>query len=189
MSNIKTHAERELDILVKTVDDPIIKDFIPEILALCEKFGNSGQSGASAPYTASAICEAVKKLMLFKPICPIQGTDEEWNDVSGIGGSKGGKVLQNNRCSAIFKEDGGQAYYLDAITWKTQTGSTWSGTAKTADGKEIKSRQFIKEFPFKPKTFVIDVIEKEVKPHDWEFTVKNEGDLKEVFEYYANLLS
>ena len=61
---IETDAEKELDILIKTTIDAIIRDFIPEILALCEKFGESGQSGGSAPYTAKAISQAVEKLCL-----------------------------------------------------------------------------------------------------------------------------
>ena len=68
MNNTLTHAQRELDILVKSCPDPenrpIIEGFIPEILALVEKFGKSGQSGGSAPYTATAISQAVKKLCL-----------------------------------------------------------------------------------------------------------------------------
>lgn len=89
MKNTMTHAERELDILVKSATDPnnrpIIEEFIPEILALVRKFSNSGQSGVSAPYTASAISSAVKKLCLQEPICPITGIDEEWIDVGRLG--------------------------------------------------------------------------------------------------------
>ena len=51
MKNTMTHAERELDILVKSATDPnnrpIIEEFIPEILALVRKFSNSGQRGVS----------------------------------------------------------------------------------------------------------------------------------------------
>jgi hypothetical protein len=179
MTNTFNHAKRELDILVKTVDKPIIREFIPEILALCEKFGNSGQSGGSAPYVAGAISDAIKKLCLQKPICPITGIDDEWGTVAD-------SVNQNNREGAIFKGGDNKAYYLDAITWKTQTGSTWSGNAfmSETDRRKITSRQYIKSFPFTPKTFVIDVIEKEVKKDDWEFYIKDPEQLKEVFEYY-----
>ena len=172
MTNTQSHAQRELDILIKTTPDAIIRHFIPEILALCEAFGNSGQSGGSAPYTAGALADAIKKLCLQQPIAPITGEDNEWNEVSD-------GVLQNNRCSAIFKENG-KAHYLDAITWKTQTGSTWHGTTKEG----ITSRQFIKSFPFKPKTFFVDVIETEISKGNWEFEIKDKAQLKEVSEYY-----
>lgn len=60
MTNIQKFAKRELDILEATTPDAIITPFAKEILALCEAFGKSGQSGGSAPYTASAISQAVK---------------------------------------------------------------------------------------------------------------------------------
>ena len=181
MSNTKSHAERELEILIKTTPDAIIRHFVPEIIALCAAFGNSGQSGGSAPYTASALSQAVKKLCLQQNITPLTGEDDEWNDIGDL--DKG--TYQNNRLSSVFKEGkNGNAYYLGAITWKTQKGSTWRGTAKTKDGKSITSRQYIKSFPFKPQEFVIDVIEKEVSKDNWEFTIKEEKDLEKVFEVY-----
>jgi hypothetical protein len=60
MTNTQKFAQQELDILAATVPDAIVTPFAKEILALCEAFGNSGQSGGSAPYTASAISQAVK---------------------------------------------------------------------------------------------------------------------------------
>jgi hypothetical protein len=180
MTNTQSHAQRELDILIKTTPDAIIRDFVPEILALCEAFGNSGQSGGSAPYTASALSQAIKKLCLQQTIAPLTGEDDEWMEVTGA--SDLPSMCQNKREGAVFK-DGSQAYYLDAITWKTQTGATWSGNAH-AGTEKISSRQNIKSFPFYPKTFVVDVIEKEVSKDNWEFDVKNHDDLKEVFEYY-----
>lgn len=184
MSNTQSHAKRELAILLKTTPDAIIRDFIPEILAVCEAFGNSGQSGGSAPYTASALSQAIKKLCLHQTIAPLTGEDDEWNDV-GETLNKGEKndVYQNNRLSSVFKENG-KAYYLDAITWKTQTSSTYHGKAKTESGEEITSRQYIKSFPFKPQEFTIDVIEKEVSKDNWEFTIKDEKDLEKVWEVY-----
>lgn len=186
-SNTAAKAIAELDILSASNKDPdnrpIIEPFRNEILALVEKFGLSGQSGGSAPYTAGAISEAVKKLCLHIPICPIMGIDEEWHECSKETGDNK-PVYQNKRCSAIFKEED-RVHYLDAITWATQSGACWSGSALLATGDKIYSRQYIKSFPFTPKTFVIDVIEKEVAPDDWEFYVKDEARLNEVFEYYS----
>lgn len=187
MSNTKKFAERELDILIKSSTDPdnrpIIEEFIPEILALCEKFGNSGQSGGSAPYTASAIAQAIEKLCLKKPICPITGIKDEWGDVSD-GQDKEDIIYQNSRCSALFKDGYERAYYLDAIVWKDEKGATWSGSAILPTGEKIRSRQFLREFPFEPKTFYVDIISKEVKKDNWEFYVKDEKQLEKVFSYY-----
>lgn len=193
MSKIKTKAEKEFEILKKTVKDAIIAPFENEILALVKKFGESGQSGGSAPYTAGAISKAVKKLCLQEPICDITGIEEEWNDVSESCG--GEKLFQNNRLSSVFKEgENGKPYYLDAIVFKGQNGGCFTGSSiELKSGGTIGSSQYIK-LPFKPKTFYIDVIETEwadktetVKKDGggwWTSVVKDESQLKEVFEYY-----
>lgn len=188
-----TFAQRELEILSKSSPDknnrPIIEPFIPEILALCEKFGKSGQSGGSAPYTATAISQAIKKLCLQEPICPITGIDEEWVNVAEYGSGKDEKecVWQNNRCSAVFKNSEGKAWYLDAIVWKGER-NTWSGGALLETNKGVfeqyRSRQYIKSFPFTPKTFYIDINEVEVAKDEWEFYIKTAAQLKKVFKYY-----
>jgi len=187
MSNTKTHAERELKILENLTPDAIIVEFKNEIIALCEAFGKSGQSGGSAPYTAKAISMAVEKLMMQQTVAPLTGEDSEWNDVSGINGST---MFQNNRDSRVFKDGiNGKAYFIEAIIWDGNIGGRfhgWSGN--------ISSNQYIKQFPFYPKTFYVDVIDyrwkdKEEKISDtdgdwWTHEIKDESQLKEVFEYY-----
>jgi len=192
MSNTRNFAERELEILVKSssLDDrPIIEEFIPEILALCEKFGNSGQSGGSAPYTANALSSTIKKLCLQEPICPIMGIDEEWIDVSHFFDTPS---WQNSRCPSLFKNEKGEITYSDAIFKKSPDGSTWSGKFwmsredyLTGDRSlMLGGNLFIKGFPFVPKTFYIDVIEEEVAKDDFEMYVKDKSQLDEVYKYY-----
>jgi len=182
------HAERELDILISTAgtepdERPIIEPYKDEILALVKKFGESGQSGGSAPYTARALSMAIEKLCLQEPICDIMGTDNEWVDVSEL--NDGTPLYQNNRCYALFKEGKeGRAYYLDAIIWEDQDRSAFTGTALNSKGERIYSRAYVKSFPFTPKSFYIDRISIEVKPDDWEGTIKDESQLEEVFQYY-----
>jgi hypothetical protein len=191
-SNTASYAQRELDILVKSSTDPndrpIIEPFIPEILALTEKFGLSGQSGGSAPYTASAITQALKKLLLQRPIMPMTGIDEEWMDVSGYADKNETECIwQNTRCYNLFKNSKGQAWYLDAISWKDQDGGCFSGSAFLRDGTVLHpyyGRQLVKSFPFTPKTFYIDVIREETAPNDCEFYIKDHKQLKRVFKYY-----
>lgn len=185
-TNAKTFAETEIDILLKLYpteqNPPIIKDFIPEILALVDKFGRSGQSGGSAPYTASAISDAVKKLCLFKPIADITGEDSEWanNEID-----RDNPVVQNKRCTALFKQTNGRAYYLDAIIFKNEKGHTYSSNSvRLIGGGKIGSRQIVHAFPWKPKTFYIDVIETEVAKDDFEFTIKDMRQLDQVWEVY-----
>lgn len=190
-------ATREFRILnkyEKEEDRPIILDYEEEILALVKKFGESGQSGGSAPFTAYAISSAVKNLCLQKPIAPITGDDDEWNDVAIYGGDV---EYQNNRCSAIFKKNK-EAHYLDAIVFKGE--DDWDTFTGTVEG--IKSSQTIKEFPFTPKTFYIDVTREkvDVDPHTKEakdsrslvicgdgvyiYHIKDRTQLDEVFKVY-----
>lgn len=167
MTNTQSFAANELNILAKTVPDAIVTPFRDEILALCEAFGKSGQSGGSAPYTATAISKAVKKLMLQEPICPITGIDEEWTNVREIS-EEDEMMYQNNRCSALFKSKSGRCWYLDAIVWKGDTvgesGNDWDNFTGYVEG--INSANYVKSFPFTPKTFYIDVT-REVLPTDW----------------------
>lgn len=163
MTNTQSHAKTEFDILKATIPDALVLEFEDEILALCEKFGMSGQSGGSAPYTAGAISSAVKKLCLQQTIAPITGDDNEWSSpFDDIG------TVQNRRCYALFKQTDGECYFLDAIVWNADTpgesGNNWDNFTGTVQG--ISSRQYIKGFPFEPKTFNIDVT-REKLPADW----------------------
>lgn len=203
-SNTYNFAKAELDILVKSAgpeNRPIIEEFIPEILALCDKFGNSGQSGGSASYTAEALSEVLRNLCLQKSICPITGIDEEWVDVSSYADSFSDIVYQNKRCSALFKNKDGRCWYLDAIIWKTQNDETWSGNAILPNessltnsagkpmmqfpypGIQIQGYQHIKSFPFEPKTFYVDVFQV-FNGSGFDLYIIDKKQLEEVVEYY-----
>jgi hypothetical protein len=185
MTNTQSFAARELDILSKTWgiennpdDKPVILEFTNEILALCEAFGRSGQSGGSAPYTATILSQAIKNLCLHEPICPITGIDDEWVDVAEY--NDGETMYQNSRRGGVFKLDERGAYYIDAIVWKSQLPHyTFTGSV---DG--IQSRQFLKGFPFTPKTFYIDVISTEISPSVVEHHIKDPRQLDKVWKYY-----
>jgi hypothetical protein len=196
MTNTQSHAKKELNILAKVMPDNLVTEFEPEILALCEKFGQSGQSGGSAPYTAAAISQAVKKLCLQETIAPLTGEDNEW-----AFGHMDKTYYQNIREGAVFKDGkDGKAYYLDAIIWKGDTvgesGETdWDQFTGTVEG--IKSRQFIKAFPFTPKRFYINVtrVPFDKEKHnskdattcgdgDYVYLIKDKTQLEKVWKYY-----
>lgn len=199
-TNTQSFAKQELDILEATTPDAIITPFAKEILALCEAFGKSGQSGGSAPMIASAISQAVKKLLLQEPICDVTGHETEWVDISEI---NDGEILwQNSRCSGLFKYPNNKLSYVDAIVWKGEEDwDTFTGSVyiDEKDFELIGSSQFVK-LPFKPKTFYIDVVrvpisKKEAEERKMHF-IENEKDdcyytiikdptqLDKVFEYY-----
>lgn len=194
-----THAQFELDLLEEKVPDAIITPFKKEIIALVEKIFSSGQSGGSMPFTASAVSQAVKTLCMQEPLYGIEDIEEHWIDRTEE--SSGEPFYQHSRLSSVFKQGkDGEPYYLDAIVfqgkeeWDTFTSN---GSVTDSNGNIITSRQYIKEFPFKPKTFYIDVISHrydkdketgELTPNPegdwWEHDLKDESQLKEVFEYY-----
>lgn len=195
MSNLQSHAKRELEMLAETTPGAIILEFSNEIIALCEAFGKSGQSGGSAPFVSSAISQAVKKLMMFETIAPLTGEDQEWSDVSIM--NNGELMFQNNRDSRVFKDGKNvQAYFIDAIVFDGSIGGRFTGNGSVTDinGNNIRSCQNIKSFPFYPKTFYIDVIDYRWKDKEetildidgdwWTHSIKDETQLTEVFEYY-----
>lgn len=191
MSNIGNYAKKELEILFERVPDSVLVDFKDEIITLCDKFGNSGQSGASAPFVASALSNAIKKLCMFQTLTPITGEDNEWGEWNSYGG--GVEFCQNLRDSRIFKDKkDNRAYFIDAIIKRCPDGTTWNGwfwkskEDYLTGNKDLKvsPRGYIKSFPFTPKTFYIDVIEEEVAPDDWETYMKDSKQLEEISEYY-----
>ena len=157
------------------------------VMELIEVFANQGHSGNSAGIVRTIF----NKLANYQPLMDITGKDEEWSDVRDFGDGK--SWYQNKRCSALFKDGiDGKPYYIDAIVKRDQKGVTWSGNAwlseedyKSGDrSKMIGKRGYIKSFPFKPKTFVIDVKDVEVAKDDWESFIVNPSQLDEVWEYY-----
>lgn len=202
MSKIQSYAKRELDILVKSTPNSIVKDLVPELSALCEKFDKLFQGGVLNPLTikaesqASTLSKVVKHLCLLEPISPIMGTDDEWDDISKWLEKKPGYKFQNNRCSFIFKNGKDeQAYYSQAIIFKVGKTKTFIGSGSvTLEGEIIDSIQNIKTFPFTPRTFYIDVIQTEYSDKNktvekegggvWSTKIKDPKQLDEVFEYY-----
>lgn len=193
MNNLEKHIDSELKILRKESPDAVILEFEKEIKALCNAFANSGQSGGSAPFVAAAISKVVHKLMLFEPIGAITGEDGEWMDV-GNAEAHGGVVYQNKRDGRVFKDgEDGRPYFIDAIIFDGDKGGRFHGSVEH-NGKKIGSAQYIKEFPFRPKTFYVNVVDhrwadkEETQPDEkgdwWSHTLVDEKQLEEVFEYY-----
>lgn len=184
-SNTYHHAKRELDILISSSTDPedrpIVEEFYDQILELCDKFGNSSQSGGSYAFVATVLSQAIKTLCCHEALCPLTGLDEEWWEVTEMNDGK--PMWQNTRESAVFKDNAG-AYYLDAIVWKGDITGTFTGEVQG-----ILSRQYIKSFPFTPKTFYIDVIDTEEKPDHWNHQIRDPKQLERVWRYYENRFS
>ena len=193
------NAQYELDRLLKKAEEkgetPLVKEFVPEIMALVQKFADSGQSGGSAPFTAGTITEVLKKLLAQEPLGGVENDDDEWGEPVH------GDTFQNHRLSSVFKESkDSQPYYINAIVFipeGKEYGYT-SGSVMMTEGSEetVSSSQYIKSFPFEPKTFKITVNEKEYRKLKdgslieeegggwWESWIKDPKQLDEVWEYY-----
>lgn len=107
------------------------------ILELLEVLGNQGHSGSTGSYTLALF----NQLADYKPITPLQGTDDEWNDV-------GNDLYQNNRCSSVFKQGkNGIAYNMMGRTFSEYNGLNGNFLS-------FESDVYI-EFPYIPKTEII----------------------------------
>ena len=151
MSNLTSHAMNEfraagwLDQNGKYTDD--MQELIcNHVLALLTVFSDKGHSGSSADYAINLF----SKLAKYDPIVPLTGEDWEWSEVSD--GDKG-KMYQNKRCGAVFKQadrHDGQPYYIDGkVYWE------WY---KSDDGEVFKSSftnggsHALITFPYTPKS-------------------------------------
>jgi hypothetical protein len=170
-SNVIKHAKQELKAVGYDLDEKEEgpnKWIVEDVLELLSVFASQGHSGFSASYCI----DVFTKLASFKPLSPITCGESEWVDI-------GGNLYQNNRLGSVFNEGKeGKPYYLDAIVFREDNGSCFTGTVG-----EVKSRQNIR-LPFSPKTFYVDVISYEVSPDNWEFTIKDPTQLIPVFDYY-----
>lgn len=121
MSNLVEWSKEELNRLVPKGDGKEIQESINrDILEVVKVFSEQGHSGFSAPYALSQI----KRLLNWKPIQPLTGEDDEWDDVSEF--SKDNSQ-QNKRCSAVFRKnnDNSTAYYIDGKVFSDDGGESW----------------------------------------------------------------
>ena len=153
------------------------------VMELIEVFANQGHSGASAAIVASLF----NKLAKYEPLQGITGRDEEWVEV--FNDKDGQPVYQNKRCSAMFKHSNDRVIYNDAVIKRDPNGACWTGgplylTREDAINSINKIEVEVREFPFTPKTFYVDVLEEEIEKDDWIKWVKDPSQLDEILQYY-----
>lgn len=115
MSNLIEHAKEELK-RIGMIDsgEPYNDSVSKAILDLIEMFSSQGHSGFTAPYTVNTF----SRLAMFKPLSPLTGEDDEWNEVEP-------GLFQNKRYSSIFKNKNGEAYNIDGKVFTDDNGKTW----------------------------------------------------------------
>lgn len=195
MNYLKEYAKREFKILKKQDPNSNILKYKKEIINLIKKFDDDN-SGTSAAYIINLISNTIYNLLSYTPITPIVENPDDWVDVTD-------DLYQHKRCGQIFKYSYQDLpYYLDAILWKDNDYTfIGKGIYQSIDGLEItNSRQYF-NYPFTPKTFVIDVIRHYLndppssydKNFDYRiddngkayiYIVKDLNQLNEAFKYY-----
>lgn len=126
------YAKSELARIGK--DDDGMQDMMNrDILEIIDKFSQQGHSGFSASYALSVL----DRLLRFKPITPLTGEANEWNECRD-------GVYQNKRCSSVFRQKDGTFEDIDAIIVSDNGGVTWFSSGRFR--KEVS-------FPYYPPTF------------------------------------
>lgn len=126
----------KLDELLKQGDGSgaqalITKDIL-EIVDMFKEYGLGSQEARS-----------LKRLMNWKPIVHLTGTEDEWGECI-----VGDRSQQNKLCSAVFRENGDNAtaHYIEGRVYSDNGGHTWFTTGGRGDRK-IKSAVPV-TFPF-----------------------------------------
>lgn len=114
MSNFMDYAKTELAKLDH--DEDGIQDLMDEcILDLLNIFSKQRHSGFVAYYCLSAF----NRLANFKPLTPLTGEDDEWEEVEP-------ELYQNKRYSSVFKRGkDGKAYNINGKVFSDDNGETW----------------------------------------------------------------
>lgn len=112
MSNLVTHAERELRLAgLFDKDSDYDGETARAVMALVTLFSSQGHSGGSA----HMVLHAFERVARFKTLTDITSDPAEWMDVAEIVAEKPGATWQNRRQSSCFSTDGGKTYYdIDA---------------------------------------------------------------------------
>lgn len=117
------------------------------VLETMERFYREFDSGGAA----SVMVPVLVRCLYGLPLTPLTGADDEWEDRSDLGPDPAGTILQNKRCSQVFRRrvpkykgtDGWTEYVHYDVSG---AGSGWGGYIK------------IDRFPYKPKSGSIDPV-------------------------------
>jgi hypothetical protein len=107
------------------------------VMKMVQLFSDEGHSGMSASLAMSAF----KEVAMFRPLTPLTGDDDEWNEI-------GHGEYQNRRCSHVFKDATG-AYDSNGRVFRGPGGLCFTSS---------KSRVPV-TFPYMPKSEYVDAAE------------------------------
>jgi len=117
--SVVDYAKAQLQELEKTCttkeDLKAQKQINKSILKMLKVFAAQGHSG----FSAGCALNIFNRLVKFKPLVPLQGTDDEWEP------GHNGFPAQNKKCSSVFKYDDGTCYDIDAAIVSDDGGLTF----------------------------------------------------------------
>lgn len=154
---------------------PLIEPFYKELIALLDAVGKHSDDRFAHEVIVGCLSDTVKKLGHMVPIAPLTGHTDEWTEHHP-------GYWQNKRNDYVLRIKG-QVQYFHAIRWIDQDGNSFRAIVTLQEGVMVPSTQYVKSFPFTPKTFKIKV-HSEQKEGQWILTVADPEDLKKVWEYY-----
>lgn len=121
--NLLEFSKNELEKIEKQCEDDdglaIQKLMTKNLMDCIQVFSDAHFSGFSANYAINALT----RLLSYKPLTPLTGEDDEWEDVSQY--QSGKKLWQNKRCREIFKDENNNAYWVSAKYFSDDEGHTW----------------------------------------------------------------
>lgn len=132
-------ARHELS-LIGGQDDKMQREMNKCVLDIVEMFSEQGHSGFSAAYAIGML----EKVLQFKPLSPLTGEDDEWNDIRDM--SAGDILYQNRRCPTVFKDEYG-AYDINGKVFREPSGACFTS----------RDSRVAVVFPYTPKVEYVDV--------------------------------
>lgn len=88
-----------------------------DVMQIVQIFTEQTHSGFSGAY----ILDLIERLLRYKPLMPLTGEDDEWEDCSQFGIDD----LQNKRCPSVFKRPDGTAYWVEGKIFSDDGGKSW----------------------------------------------------------------
>jgi len=174
MNNERKWYDEEFDRFLKQfnegtddIDIKFYKNMKESIFKLVKKFNEMGHSGSSQSFFAARIVNLVKNTLNGKALSPFLNEDDfKFQEINDL-------LFQSTVQSDIFKDEKG-IFFTNAIVWVGEDGSF------TGDRNGIRSSQYLKEYPFVPKTFYVDV--KDLENGECEIVGKEE--LEKALNYF-----
>lgn len=121
--NLVEFSKSELEKIEKQCTDndslQIQKAMTSNLMDCIQVFSNAHFSGFTANYAINAL----HRLLSYKPLTALTGEDDEWEDISQY--QDGKKGWQNKRCPEIFKDENGEAYWINGKYFSEDGGHTW----------------------------------------------------------------